>query len=48
MSRVPELRELDPAAAWHDQHIPARAAVVVRSLPSSHSEGCCVPLTMMS
>jgi hypothetical protein len=43
MSRVPELGELDPAAARRDQHIPARAAAAVRSLPSSHSEGCCVP-----
>src|SRR5208282_6839326 len=38
-----------PSAAGdvrHDQRTPTRAAAAMRSLPSSHSEGCCLPFTV--
>ena len=31
----------------HDQRTPTKAAAAMRSLPSSHNEGCCLPFTVM-
>jgi hypothetical protein len=37
-----------PGDGRHDHCTLARAAAAMRSLPSSHSEGCCLPFTVMS
>jgi hypothetical protein len=47
-SAVSHLCLLRPGDVRHDQRTPTRAAAAMRSLPSSHSDGCCLPFAVMS